>query len=420
MGHSFGGAFTQVLLDRGLGAAGVGIDASAVKGVTKLPLSTLRAAASGGLGSPRNRHRAVAMTADEFHYAFTNTLDDDAAAAAYERYATPGPGKVLWEGALANLTRHSPLTVDFDRADRAPLLLIAGGADHVVPASIDAPGVQEVQQGSWARVGRRVQGVPRSLALHDRAARLGGGRRLRPRLGRRARQQRRPLGRMSTPEELAARNAAWAAGGFPGGGMKLMPKLKTIIIGCVDPRVVPESVLDIETGEAASIRNVGGRVTPGLLDELAMLRKVTQAAGGDIGQGWELIVLHHTDCGITRLGGRPSCSRASSASPRTRWRARRSTTRTPRSRWTSSRSAPIARREDIASRGSSTTSRRAGSRPSPHRHRRTTGAAHDEDAAPQETRTMRLRGRAIGSGGAESTECRVSLLLRWPGENTDD
>jgi carbonic anhydrase len=110
---------------------------------------------------------------------------------------------------------------------------------------------------------------------------------------------------MSAGEQLTARNAAWAAEGFPGGGMKLMPKLKTIIIGCVDPRVVPESVLRIETGEAASIRNVGGRVTPAVLDELAMLRKVTQAAGGDIGEGWTLIVLHHTDCGITRLGGSP-------------------------------------------------------------------------------------------------------------------
>ena len=42
MGHSFGGAFTQVLVDRGLGAAGVAIDSAAVKGVTKLPFSTLR------------------------------------------------------------------------------------------------------------------------------------------------------------------------------------------------------------------------------------------------------------------------------------------------------------------------------------------------------------------------------------------
>jgi alpha-beta hydrolase superfamily lysophospholipase len=136
MGHSFGGAFVQVLLDRGLGAAGVAIDASAVKGITKLPLSTLRAASSG-LRNPKNRHRSIHMTAAEFHYAFTNTLDDDAAAEAYERYAAPGPGRVLFEGAFANLSRHSALTVEFDRAERAPLLLIAGGEDHVAPASVD-------------------------------------------------------------------------------------------------------------------------------------------------------------------------------------------------------------------------------------------------------------------------------------------
>jgi alpha-beta hydrolase superfamily lysophospholipase len=44
MGHSFGGAFAEILLDRGLGAAGVGIDAAAVRGITKLPFSQLRSA----------------------------------------------------------------------------------------------------------------------------------------------------------------------------------------------------------------------------------------------------------------------------------------------------------------------------------------------------------------------------------------
>ena len=67
--------------------------------------------------------------------------------------------------------------------------------------------------------------------------------------------------------------------------------------------------LQRSTGQATLqdmiIRNVGGRVTPSTIDTLAMLRQVTRAAGGDLGAGWNLVVLHHTDCGITRLGGAP-------------------------------------------------------------------------------------------------------------------
>src|ERR671932_1131273 len=54
MGHSFGGAFTQVLLDRGLGAAGVAIDSAPVKGLLALPASTLKAGLPV-LKNPSNR-----------------------------------------------------------------------------------------------------------------------------------------------------------------------------------------------------------------------------------------------------------------------------------------------------------------------------------------------------------------------------
>ena len=134
MGHSFGGAFTQVLIGRGLGAAGVAIDSATVRGVFDLPLSTLK---SGWplLRNPLRRRVAVMLTPEQFHYGFTNTFSPTAARAAYDRYAVPGSRNVLFTGANANLNPRTPLKVPFPRSDRAPLLMIAGGSDHVVPAS---------------------------------------------------------------------------------------------------------------------------------------------------------------------------------------------------------------------------------------------------------------------------------------------
>ena len=149
MGHSFGGAFTEILVDRGLGAAGVAIDAAGVRGITKLPFSALR---SGFpiLKNPANKHHAVPLTLEEFQYAFTNTMSDEESKAAYERYAVPGPGRVLWEAAFANFNPRTPLQLDFKNENRAPLLLIAGGSDHVVPAAVDKQASKRFEQKSDA------------------------------------------------------------------------------------------------------------------------------------------------------------------------------------------------------------------------------------------------------------------------------
>lgn len=67
-----------------------------------------------------------------------------------ERYAVPGPGRVLFEGAFANFNPRTALQLDFKNDDRAPLLLIAGGSDHVVPASIDKSTSERFQRKSSA------------------------------------------------------------------------------------------------------------------------------------------------------------------------------------------------------------------------------------------------------------------------------
>jgi pimeloyl-ACP methyl ester carboxylesterase len=135
MGHSFGGAVTQILLDHGVGVAGVAIDSAPIKGVYRLPFSSLKSSFPV-LKNPTNNHKAVMLSLEEFHWAFANTLTEAQAKAAYERYAIPGPGRPLFQAAFANFNPRAATKVDFHNDDRAPLLLIAGGEDHIAPPSI--------------------------------------------------------------------------------------------------------------------------------------------------------------------------------------------------------------------------------------------------------------------------------------------
>ena len=153
MGHSFGGLITQLLLDRNLGAAGVALHPAPVKGVLRLPLTTLRSGFSI-LRNPANRHRAVPFSKEDFRYAFGNTISRQESDAAWERYAVPGAGRVLFEAAFANLDPVAATEVDKRRENRAPLLLTAGGADHVVPPSVVVANVN-LYRGSTALTGFR-------------------------------------------------------------------------------------------------------------------------------------------------------------------------------------------------------------------------------------------------------------------------
>lgn len=137
IGHSFGGTLTQLLLARGLGSAGVVIDSAPTEGVRVNPLSQARSLLPA-LKNPANRRRAVGFTPEEFHYAFTNTLTEEESRQVWERYHIPAPGSWVWAyGLIANFKPgHQETWVDYD-ADRAPLLFIAGGKDHIMPASVN-------------------------------------------------------------------------------------------------------------------------------------------------------------------------------------------------------------------------------------------------------------------------------------------
>jgi len=107
-------------------------------------------------------------------------------------------------------------------------------------------------------------------------------------------------------KDFAARQSA--AGTLMPSLLRALPNVKAIIIGCADPRVDPAHVLGIKPGEAVVIRNIGGRITPGLLEQLGLLGRIGEVAGEIPGGDGEfhIIVLQHTDCGMTRLAGDPA------------------------------------------------------------------------------------------------------------------
>jgi pimeloyl-ACP methyl ester carboxylesterase len=136
IGHSAGGAFTQILLDHGFGAAGVALNSAPTEGVPIIPLTQAKATFPV-LKNPANRHRAIRYDFEHWNYAFTNTFPEAEARALYERYAVPVSGGILFESALANLTPgHSGTWVNYHNEDRAPLLFVAGSEDNIMPPKI--------------------------------------------------------------------------------------------------------------------------------------------------------------------------------------------------------------------------------------------------------------------------------------------
>ena len=135
IGHSFGGLIAQRLLGEDLAAAAVAIDAAPIKGVIYLPPSALRVA-SIALRSRRTGTMRWRSPPSSSATASRTLFRREEATELYDRWTIPSPGKPLFEAAAAALHSRSPAKVNTGNKTRGPLLLIAGGHDHTVPAAI--------------------------------------------------------------------------------------------------------------------------------------------------------------------------------------------------------------------------------------------------------------------------------------------
>jgi carbonic anhydrase len=118
---------------------------------------------------------------------------------------------------------------------------------------------------------------------------------------------------MSTLDGFLQRNKQFAAQHSAAGTLMpsfslAVPNVKAIMIGCADMRADPTHILGLKPGEAVVLRNIGGRFTPAVLEELALLGRIGQVAGKVPGAGGEfhIIFVQHTDCGMARLAGDPA------------------------------------------------------------------------------------------------------------------
>ncbi len=102
---------------------------------------------------------------------------------------------------------------------------------------------------------------------------------------------------MADAHTLVDRNLEFA-NSFNQGDLTLLPRLSMLVLTCLDARVDPAHLFGLELGDAVVMRNIGGRVTDEVVEQIAILRGLAVAAGGT---GLEVAIVHHTDCGASRF-----------------------------------------------------------------------------------------------------------------------
>jgi carbonic anhydrase len=91
------------------------------------------------------------------------------------------------------------------------------------------------------------------------------------------------------------RNRVFAAAGGHQGAV-VFPHLRLFVITCLDPRTDPAHFLGLDLSDAMVVRNVGGRVTPEVINDIAFIGQITENVLPD-GPLFEVAVIHHNQCG---------------------------------------------------------------------------------------------------------------------------
>lgn len=104
---------------------------------------------------------------------------------------------------------------------------------------------------------------------------------------------------MSNIEPALERNRAFAAADGHEGAV-VLPNLDLLVVTCLDPRVDPAQFLGLGLSDAIVIRNVGGRVTPAVINDIAFISQIAESVLPD-GPLFEVAVIHHTQCGAAAL-----------------------------------------------------------------------------------------------------------------------
>jgi carbonic anhydrase len=82
--------------------------------------------------------------------------------------------------------------------------------------------------------------------------------------------------------------------------LPFLPRQGLYIVICIDSRVDPAQILGIQFGDALVQRNIGGRVTPAVIRDIAWAAYLVETKAPQ-GPWFEVAVIQHTDCGSTLL-----------------------------------------------------------------------------------------------------------------------